>query len=360
MKTIESETKQIGDNRLVKKGTIIAGPCSAESEAQILQTAMELAQIPKVSVFRAGIWKPRTNPGSFEGLGIRALPWLHQAKKITGLATATEVATPKHAEDALTWETNVLWIGARTSVNPFAVEEIASALRGTDVEVMIKNPVNPELKLWIGAVERLQKAGIKHISLIHRGFSVYDSHPYRNEPIWNIPIEMKRRFPDLPLIGDPSHISGKARFIEEIAGQFTELDYDGMMVETHCNPSEAITDREQQLTPKQLHDLLERVYCKKRTPKESATKSRLEELRREIDKRDDELLSILSARFELAEKIGLLKKAEGITVLQNKRYQEIIDRITRKGMDLNLDKNFLETLYEIIHLESIKTQKKQG
>jgi chorismate mutase len=287
---------------------VLAGPCSAESEEQLLRTAIELSHTKKVDVLRAGIWKPRTNPGSFEGNGTKALPWLLKAKKITGLQTAVEVATAKHVEDALSFEVDVLWIGARTTVNPFSVQQIADALKGTNQTVLIKNPVNPDIKLWIGAIERLQKSGITDIGLIHRGFTSYGNTEYRNVPMWQIPIEMKRLFADMPLICDPSHICGNRTGLLSVSQKSVDLDYDGLMIESHYNPDLALTDKQQQITPDDFKQLLDSIIRKNSSSNEAGFVKQLDYLREQINHLDEELISLISNRMNVAKQIGEIKK----------------------------------------------------
>lgn len=339
-----------------KKNLIIAGPCSAESEEQLLNTAIELKQTGKVDVLRAGIWKPRTNPGSFEGIGTLGLSWLLKAKQQTGLQTAVEVATSKHAEDSLSFDVDVLWIGARTTVNPFSVQEIADAIKGTNKIVLIKNPVSADIKLWIGAIERIQKAGITHVGLIHRGFTTYGNSEYRNVPMWQIPIEMKRLFPELPLICDPSHICGNRTGLQTISQKAVDLDYDGLMIESHCNPEAALTDKQQQITPKELENLLNQIVWKKSVSNEAAFIKQLEHHREQINQLDEELLTLISNRMNIAKEIGNIKQNNKITVLQSSRYNEILEKAIRKGSQVGLSEDFIKTYLEAIHIESIRIQ----
>jgi chorismate mutase len=356
MKSLIETTKQVHHNLIYKKGLVLAGPCSAESEEQLLRTAIELSHTKKVDVLRAGIWKPRTNPGSFEGNGIKALPWLLKAKKITGLQTAVEVATAKHVEDALSFEVDVLWIGARTTVNPFSVQQIADALKGTKQTVLIKNPVNPDIKLWIGAIERLQKSGITDIGLIHRGFTSYGNTEYRNVPIWQIPIEMKRLFPDMPLICDPSHICGNRTGLLSVSQKSVDLDYDGLMIESHYNPDLALTDKQQQLTPEDLNYLLEAIIRKNSSSNEAAFVKQLDYLREQINHLDEELISLISNRMNVAKQIGEIKKNSQVTVLQSSRYNEVLERAIKKGEQVGLSHEFIKNYLEAIHIESIRIQ----
>ncbi len=358
MKNLELKLpdKKTVEDILHKKGLIIAGPCSIESEEQLLSTALQLASTGKVDILRAGVWKPRTNPGGFEGLGTKSLPWLLKAKQLTGLPTAIEVASTKHVEDALSFDVDVLWIGARTSVNPFSVQNIADALKGTDIPVLIKNPVNPDLNLWIGAVERIQKAGIKTIGLIHRGFSAYGNSEYRNAPIWQIPIEMKRHFSDMPMICDPSHICGNRDGLLSIAQKSIDLDYSGFIIESHYNPEAALTDKNQQLKPCDLAILLNKLEWKQRSSLEKNYLQKLEELREQINLIDDELIQQISERMKISKEIGGLKKENKVTILQPSRYNEIIEKTIKKAQPIGLSEDFIKTYIEAVHIESIRIQ----
>jgi chorismate mutase len=341
-----------------KRPLIISGPCSAETETQVLETATRLAKTGKVDLLRAGIWKPRTRPGSFEGIGTKGLPWLQQAKKATGLPTAVEVATAKQVEDALHFDVDVLWIGARTTVNPFSVQEVADALRGTKVPVLIKNPINPDLELWTGAVERVAKAGIEQIGLIHRGFSSYGNTEYRNAPMWHLAIEMKRRNPELLIINDPSHICGRRDILLEVAQRAIDLDYDGLMIESHIDPDNAWSDAKQQITPEQLAEMLEAIVWRKEDVASEEYHAALEKLRQQINHLDDELMFILGQRMKIAEKIAEYKKDNNITVLQTRRWNEILERAYKKGEQLGLSKEFITKYFDAVHLESITHQTK--
>ena len=343
-------------NIIYKKGLVIAGPCSAETEQQVLHTASQLAHTGKVALLRAGIWKPRTNPGGFEGIGTKALPWLAKAKQLTGLKTAVEVATAKHVEDALSFDVDILWIGARTTVNPFSVQQIADALKGTHQTVLIKNPVNPDIKLWIGAVERLQKVGIENIGLIHRGFTSYGNTEYRNVPMWQIPIEMKRLYPNLPIICDPSHICGNRTGLFSIAQKSVDLDFDGLIIESHYDPDSALTDKSQQISPEELKSLLSSLIYKKSNSNEEKFVKQLEHLREQINHLDEELISLISTRMKVAREIGEIKKSSKITVLQANRYNEILDRAINKGAQVGLSEEFIKSYFESIHIESIRIQ----
>src|SRR3954464_2194575 len=341
-----------------KRPLIISGPCSAETEAQVLETAQRLAATGKGDMLRARIWKPRTRPGSFEGIGTKGLAWLQQAKKLTGLPTTVEVATGKQVEDALHFDVDVLWIGARTTVNPFSVQEVADALRGHDIPVLIKNPINPDLELWIGAVERVAKAGIKQIGLIHRGFSSYGNTQYRNAPMWHLAIEMKRRNPELMMINDPSHICGRRDILLDVAQKAIDLDYDGLIIESHIDPDKAWSDAKQQITPERLAELLNSISWRKEDVPSEEYHAAMEKMRQQIDHLDDELMQILSERMKVAEKIALYKKQNNITILQTNRWNEILERSTAKGHKLGLSKEFITKYFDAVHMESINHQNK--
>ncbi|MBL7745048.1 MAG: bifunctional 3-deoxy-7-phosphoheptulonate synthase/chorismate mutase type II [Chitinophagaceae bacterium] len=341
-----------------KRPLIISGPCSAETEEQVLATAQRLAATGKVDMLRAGIWKPRTKPGMFEGIGAKGLPWLQQAKKLTGLPTTVEVATGKQVQDALTFDVDVLWIGARTTVNPFSVQEVADALRGVDVPVMIKNPVNPDMELWSGAVERVARAGIKQIGLIHRGFSSYGNAEYRNAPMWHLAIDMKLKHPDMPMINDPSHICGRRDILLEVMQRAIDLDYDGLMIESHIDPDKAWSDAKQQVTPEALKDMLDRIIWRKEDVNSEEYHAALEALRQKINHLDDELMQILGQRMKVAEKIGQYKKENNITILQTTRWNEIIEKASVKAEKLGLSKEFITKYFDAVHMESINHQKK--
>lgn len=336
---------------------VIAGPCSAETEMQVMQIAEELRE-SDVSIYRAGIWKPRTRPGGFEGVGEIGLKWLQKAKQETGLRMATEVASAHHVKLALDHDIDVLWIGARTTVNPFAVQEIADALRDTDRIVLIKNPVNPDLALWLGGVERLQQAGIRKLGVVHRGFSTYQKVKYRNSPEWQIPIELQNRFPDLPLIGDPSHITGRRSMIAEVSQQMLNLNYDGLMIETHIDPDNAWSDAAQQVTPTALKEILANLRVKQVSTDDDQFNQTMALLRERIDRADSELLQILGHRMKIAEEIGGLKKSRNVAVLQNKRWMEVLERMTTDGALHGLGSDFILTIFRAIHDESIAHQEK--
>lgn len=352
--TMESAVQQAWN----KRPLIISGPCSAETEEQVLETAHRLKATGKVDMLRAGIWKPRTRPGSFEGIGTKGLPWMQRAKKETGLPITVEVATAKQVEDALHFDVDVLWIGARTTVNPFSVQEVADALRGVNVPVLIKNPINPDLELWIGAVERVAKAGIKQIGLIHRGFSSYGNSEYRNAPMWHLAIEMKRRNPDLLMINDPSHICGRRDILQDVAQKAIDLDYDGLIIESHIDPDKAWSDAKQQITPERLGEMLSNIIWRREDVASEEYHAALEKLRNQINHLDDELMQILSQRMKVAEKIGQYKKENNITILQTNRWNEILERAFQKGEKLGLSKEFITKYFDAVHLESINHQTK--
>ncbi len=335
---------------------VIAGPCSAESEEQILNIAHQLKKTD-ATVLRAGIWKPRTRPGNFEGVGEIGLKWLKKAKDETGLLTATEVANPHHVELALQNEVDVLWIGARTTVSPFIVQEIAEALKGTDKIVLVKNPVNPDLALWLGAVERLHASNIKKIGVIHRGFSTYEKTRYRNNPEWQIPIDFQNLFPDLPLILDPSHIAGRRDVIFDLCQTALDLNFDGLMIETHNDPDNAWSDAKQQITPKVLKQLTNDLIIKKEEGDAIEYKNKLDNLRTQIDVIDHKLTGILGKRMQIADDIGVLKTKNNVAILQNKRWNEILEKMILEGKENNLSEEFILKIYKAIHQESINHQK---
>jgi len=336
-----------------KRPIVIAGPCSAETEEQVMATAKQLADRGQ-RIFRAGIWKPRTKPGGFEGVGAEGLQWLKRVKAETGMYVATEVATAKHVEAALEAEIDILWIGARTSANPFAVQEIADALEKAhvDIPVLIKNPVNPDLELWIGAIQRIYNAGITKIGAIHRGFSSYDKKLYRNIPQWHIPIELRRRIPNLPIFCDPSHIGGRRELVASLCQQAMDLNFDGLIVESHYNPDQAWSDASQQVTPDVLDYILNLLVIRH----ETQTTESLSELRKQIDECDTSLIELLAKRMRISREIGTYKKEHDITVLQAGRYQEILDKRGAQGALCGMDEKFIKSVFEAIHEESVRQQ----
>lgn len=330
---------------------VIAGPCSAETEEQVMTTARQLAS-KGCHIFRAGVWKPRTKPGGFEGNGEEALPWMKRVKEETGMAITTEVATPEHVELALKYGIDILWIGARTTANPFAMQAIADSIRGMDIPVFVKNPVNPDLELWIGAMERINQAGIKRIAAVHRGFSSYEKKIYRNQPMWQIPIELRRRIPDLPIICDPSHIGGSRKLIAPLCQQAMDLGFDGLIVETHCNPDKAWSDANQQVTPEVLDYILSLLIIRNKT----VTTEGINELRKQIDELDNNLMDLLSKRMRVSREIGQYKKEHNMTVLQTSRYNEILDKRGAQGSLCGMDAKFIKEIFEAIHEESVRQQ----
>ena len=355
---MQSIKKTIFDNWNVNSDNqplIIAGPCSAESESQILSTGKELKRLG-VDIFRAGIWKPRTRPNSFEGVGSIGLPWLQLLKKEYGFKIAIEVANAKHVHEALKSNIDILWIGARTSVNPFSIQEIADSLKGVDIPIFVKNPINPDVDLWQGAIERIQGAGIDKIAAIHRGFSTYDKSVYRNKPMWELPIELRRRMPLLPMICDPSHIGGKRTMIQGVSQKAMDLNYDGLMIECHVNPDSAWSDSAQQITPLQLKVILEKLVHKVVEIDNPEIKNELKVLRNQIDHFDSELIAVLNERMKVANFIGEHKSANNITILQPKRWEEILNRTLNLGEKVSLSPDFISKIFSAIHQESINKQ----
>jgi chorismate mutase len=345
------------DDLNLKHPLVIAGPCSAETEEQVLKTAHQLKN-SDVSIFRAGIWKPRTRPGGFEGVGAIGLKWLDKAKAETGLMMAVEVANAAHVKLALEHDIDVLWIGARTTVNPFTVQEIADALTGTDKIVLVKNPVNPDLSLWIGGIERIANAGILKIGAVHRGFSTYEKTKYRNIPEWQIAIELQSRLPDLPLICDPSHITGRREMIKEVSQQALDLNYDGLMIETHIDPENAWSDAAQQVTPDALKQILKDLVIRKTSDDTEFFNERLSRLRSQIDEFDTKIIEVLGKRMQISDAIGALKKEKNVAILQNKRWLEILKKMNEEGKPKNLSEEFILRLFQAIHQESIAHQQK--
>lgn len=334
----------------MKRPLVIAGPCSAESEEQVLATGCELAS-NGIKIFRAGIWKPRTKPGGFEGVGMIGLPWLQKLKAQTGMLTGVEVATPAHVQQALAFGVDVLWIGARTTANPFAMQELADALRGHDVPVLIKNPVNPDVELWIGGIQRIYNAGIHRIGAIHRGFSSADKSVFRNVPQWHIAIELRRRYPDLPIICDPSHIGGARDLVQPLCQQAMDMGFDGLIVESHCNPDQAWSDAKQQVTPTRLKEILGNIILR-----ENHTTEDLSDLRQQIDVIDNQILDILAHRMRISKEIAQFKKEHSMPVLQAGRYDEILNIRGEQGQKMGMSSEFIKEVFEAIHGESVRVQ----
>ena len=343
--------------KLVLKGLeanrpiVIAGPCSAESREQVMQTATELAE-KGIKIFRAGIWKPRTKPGGFEGIGAVGLPWLKEVKEKTGMMVATEVATPAHVLEAIKAGIDLLWIGARTAANPFAMQELADALKGVDIPILLKNPVNPDVELWIGGLERLYNAGLTNLGVIHRGFSSYDKKIYRNAPLWHIPIELKRRYPEITIICDPSHIGGARELVAPIAQQAMDLNFDGLIIESHCNPDCALSDAKQQLTPAVLDYTLNMLVIRDNVQ----TTENLSVLRKQIDELDEQLLTLLAKRMRISQEIGTYKLEHNMPVLQSGRYDQLLKSRQDMGSKLNLSGEFVDSIVKAIHEESVRVQ----
>jgi len=348
---MELELQPLGLPSDSERPFVIAGPCSAETEEQVMTTARQLAE-KGCHMFRAGIWKPRTKPGGFEGNGELALPWMKQVKEETGMLTATEVATPEHVELALKYGIDLLWVGARTTANPFAMQALADSLQGVDVPVLVKNPVNPDLELWIGALERINRAGIKRLGAIHRGFSSYDKKIYRNLPMWQIPIELKRRIPALPIVNDPSHIGGRRDLIAPLCQQAMDLGMDGLIVESHCNPEQAWSDASQQVTP----DILDYILSILVIREETQTTENITALRKQIDEIDNQIIEVLAKRMRISREIGQYKKEHGMTILQTSRYSEILEKRGAQGSLLGIDPECVKKIFESIHEESVNQQ----
>ncbi|MBR5610670.1 MAG: bifunctional 3-deoxy-7-phosphoheptulonate synthase/chorismate mutase type II [Bacteroidales bacterium] len=334
-----------------KRPIVIAGPCSAESREQVLRTATELAA-KGVKIFRAGIWKPRTKPGGFEGVGVVGLSWMKEVKQTTGMLLATEVATPYHVFEAIKAGIDILWIGARTAANPFAMQELADALKGTDIPVLVKNPVNPDIELWIGGIERLYRAGVKRVGVIHRGFSSYEKKLYRNLPLWHIPIELKRRYPNITVFCDPSHMGGKRELVAPIAQQAMDLKFEGLIVESHCDPDNALSDAGQQITPEVLDYTLSMLVVRDNPQ----TTENINVLRKKIDEIDEALLSILAKRMGISKEIGIYKKEHNMPILQSGRYSDILENREKQGAGLGLSTTFVHEIMKAIHEESVKVQ----
>ena len=339
------------DGVSTKRPMIIAGPCSAETEEQVMNTA-KLLSANGVKIFRAGIWKPRTKPGGFEGVGAEGLKWLKQVKAETGMYVSTEVATEKHVFEALKYGIDMLWIGARTSANPFAMQEIADALEGVDIPLLVKNPVNPDLDLWIGAIERIYNAGIRKIGAVHRGFSTYDKKIYRNLPQWHIPIELHRRIPNLPILCDPSHIGGKRELIASIAQQAMDLNFDGLIIESHCEPDKAWSDASQQITPDVLDIILSNLVIREA----NRTTENLANLRKQIDELDNDLLELLARRMRVSREIGTYKKEHNMPILQSARYEEMLQKRIEQAEEMEMSSHFMNTVLVAVHEESVRHQ----
>lgn len=332
---------------------VMAGPCSAETEAQVMQTAQALAR-KGCHIFRAGLWKPRTKPGGFEGQGQKALPWLKRVKEETGMLIATEVATPQHVELCLKHSIDVLWIGARTTANPFAMQALADSLHGVDIPVLVKNPVNPDLELWIGSMERINRAGIRRLGAIHRGFSNYGGKLYRNSPMWQIPLELRRRIPALPILCDPSHIGGRRELIAPLCQQTMDLGFDGLIVETHHTPDQAWSDAQQQVTPDRLDVILSHLVVRDK----QQTVEAIDQLRRQIDDLDNQLIELLSNRMRICREIGRYKREHNITVFQASRYNEILEKRGAQATHCDMSAEFVATVFENVHQESVRQQMK--
>lgn len=345
------DLQSIVDENKAGRPIVIAGPCSAESEEQILTTARELAEY-EIKIFRAGIWKPRTKPGGFEGIGETGLKWLQRVKKETGMLVCTEVANKAHVEAALNAGIDMLWIGARTSANPFAVQEIADSLVGTDIPVMVKNPVNPDLELWIGALQRIYNAGIHRIAAIHRGFTVYGKHLYRNMPQWHIPIELHRRLPSLQIICDPSHMGGKRELIAPLSQQALDMGFDGLIIESHCDPDCALSDKSQQITPEVLNFILNTLVVRDNA---QSTES-LTLLRQQIDQIDNDLIELLAKRMRVSREIGQYKKEHSMQIVHTNRYDDILKSRIKLAEELGMSGNFMQSIVEAIHEESVRQQ----
>jgi chorismate mutase len=358
MEIVESNIKQKFANWpevFHKQPIVISGPCSAETKEQVLTTAHALSSFG-VKIFRAGIWKPRTRPNSFEGVGSIGLPWLQRVKQETGMLVSTEVANVKHIYEALRYGIDILWIGARTTVNPFAVQEIAEALKGVDIPVFVKNPINPDVELWMGAIERLRKSNLTKIGAIHRGFSVYGNSKYRNEPKWQIPIDLKRNMPDIPIICDPSHIGGKREMIFDISQKALDLTFDGLIIESHIDPNCALSDAKQQINPNQLNGILQNLVIRDPESSDLEIQHTLEELRTKIDYFDDLVIDVFGKRMQIADQIGELKKHNKISILQTNRWEEILMEAKAKGLEAGLSERFINKIFKAIHEESIQHQ----
>jgi chorismate mutase len=352
---IKKENRKWLDDMQLNHPIVIAGPCSAETEEQVLKTAHKLKETD-ANVFRAGIWKPRTRPGGFEGVGEKGLPWLQKVREDTGMLITTEVGNANHVEKALEYDIDILWIGARTTVNPFVVQEIADALKGVKKTVLIKNPVNPDLPLWLGAVERIYTAGIFQLGAIHRGFSTYNSFHYRNNPKWHIAIELKKEFPNLPLILDPSHICGRRDTILDVSQTALDLNYDGFMIETHIDPDNAWSDAKQQITPSQLNQITKDLRIRQKSSSKGEFQRMLTIYRKGLDLIDSNLIELLKDRMRISEDIGKLKHKENVAILQSARWADILEKMIDAGQKNGLNKEFVEQIFRTIHVESINIQ----
>ncbi len=348
---MELELETLNLNSDNERPFVIAGPCSAETEEQVMTTARQLAN-KGCHMFRAGVWKPRTKPGGFEGNGEKALPWMKAVKDETGMLVATEVATPQHVELCMKYDIDILWIGARTTANPFAMQALADSMRGIDKPVFVKNPVNPDLELWIGGMERINQAGVRHMAAIHRGFSSYDKKIYRNTPMWQIPIELRRRIPNLPIVCDPSHIGGRRELVAPLCQQAMDLGFDGLIVESHCDPDCAWSDAKQQVTP----DVLDYILSLIQVRDDTVTTEGITQLRHQIDDLDNQLMDLLSKRMRVCREIGQYKKEHNMTVLQSARYNEILEKRGAQGALCGMDAEFVAHVYELIHGESVRQQ----
>ena len=336
--------------------SVVAGPCSAESEEQIMETAAGLKDLG-INVFRAGIWKPRTHPGSFEGIGSEGLKWMQRAKREYGLKISTEVASEKHVFECLKFGVDLVWLGARTTANPFLVQEIADALKDTDIPVLVKNPVNPDLDLWIGALERLNRAGIKKLGVIHRGFSTFDKIKYRNDPQWQVAVELRSRYPELPFFVDPSHMAGSKDYIREISQRSLDLGFEGLMIESHCNPSVALSDAKQQLTPPELRDLLyNQIVVREKDSDSPEWKENIDQLRAKIDIIDENILYALGSRMKISRQIGEYKKNNNIAILQTSRWDAILAKVVEAGKEFGLSEKFVKNVFNAIHEASVEAQ----
>ncbi len=344
------------DNMELAHPLVIAGPCSAETEEQVLRIAHELAKTD-ATVFRAGVWKPRTRPGNFEGNGAIALPWLAKVKEETGLLTTIEIATAQHAKLALEFDIDILWIGARTTVNPFAVQEIADAIKNTDKIVLVKNPINPDLALWMGAIERFHKNGVKNLGAIHRGFSSFNKSKYRNKPLWQIPIDLKNNYPSLPIICDPSHICGEREGIFDVCQTALELKFDGLMIETHYDPDNAWSDAKQQITPERLSEITEELKVRQDQVEEAGSLKKLTKYRKEINLVDHQIMELFEQRMRLAEKIGKVKKENNVAILQRQQWKNVLESVLNQASEKNLSPEFIEKVFKAVHQESISHQK---